>query len=351
MASTTDLPALAVRLKALRLSGWRDLPLTQPALGRALGVSVPLLSSWENGKVLPPVARLDAYARLFAAHRPPTHGQAQVPGVGQLDDIELVAYEDLRQELLALREQAQRSGDTSSSPLQFPHGQAITIVCSELPERLRSHGAYSTPDDPDYVDSYKYADLDALIELLPRIGVLNPTSPITVGVLSELSLDDLTAHLIALGGVDFNLVTKAVLIDLTDVPVRQLGRETERDSGGFSVRTSTGRRSLTPRLSGEGENATLVEDVAHFLRAPNPYNRERTLTFFNGMYSRGSYGVVRALTDPTIRKRNADYIARRFANLDTYSIVSRVKIVANEVVVPDWTRDDIRLHEWPEADE
>jgi hypothetical protein len=67
------------------------------------------------------------------------------------------------------------------------------------------------------------------------------------------------------------------------------------------------------------------------------------------MYSRGSYGVVRALTDPKIQERNAAYINRRFSSADTYSIVSRVKIVANEVVVPDWTLDEIRLHEWPEA--
>jgi hypothetical protein len=240
------------------------------------------------------------------------------------------------------------TGGRPESPLQFPPGQAITIVCSELPERLRSRFDYATPDDPDYVESYKYADLDALIELLPHVRALNPTSPITVGVLSELSLDDLTAHLIAIGGVDFNLVTKAALIDLTYVPVRQLGRDTERDSGGFWVRTPSGRRNLTPKLSAEGDRLTLLEDVAHFLRAPNPYNRERTLTFFTGMYSRGVYGVVRALTDPKIHERNGEYVARRFAGAHAYSIVSRVKIVANEVVVPDWTLEEIRLHEWPE---
>jgi hypothetical protein len=349
--SVTDRPALAARLKKLRLDGWLGVPLTQPALGKALRASVPLLSSWENGKGLPPVARLDAYARLFAVNRLPADGKPRVPSVDQLDDDERATYERLREELIGLRDQMEHTGGTPSNPLQFPPGQAITIVCSELPERIRSRFAYSSSDDPDYVQSYKYADLDPLIELLPRIGALNPTSPITVGVLSELSLDDLTAHLIALGGVDFNLVTKAALADLTRVPVKQLGRETERDLGGYAVRTSTTRRVLKPRVSGEEAKATLLEDVAHFLRAPNPYNQERTLTFFTGMYSRGTYGVVRALTDPKIQERNAAYIARRFAGANTYSIVSRVKIVANEVVVPDWTLNEIRLHEWPEAEE
>ena len=92
-----------------------------------------------------------------------------------------------------------------------------------------------------------------------------------------------------------------------------------------------------------------MEDVAQFLRAPNPYNRRRTLTFFNGMFSRGSYEIVRALTDSKIQERNAAYLSHRFRNVDTYSIVCRVKIVASEVVVPDWTVSEIRLHEWPEA--
>ena len=349
MPSVTDSRELAARLRELRLGGWHGLPLTQPLLGKALNASVPLLSSWENGKVVPPVARLDAYARLFAANRRPIDGRPQVPTLDQLDDDERATHGRLLQELLTLRDQAGRTGGQPSSPLQFVPGQAITIVCSELPERLRSRFGYSSPRDPDYIESYKYADLDALIELLPHVRALNPSSPITVGVMRELSIDDLTAHLIALGGVDFNQVTKAALTDLAYVPVKQLERETDREPGGFSVGTKTGRQDLRPKLVGEGENTTLLEDVAHFLRAPNPYNRERTLTFFNGMYSRGSYGVVRALTDPKIQERNAAYITRRFSSADTYSIVSRVKIVANEVVVPDWTLDEIRLHEWPEA--
>jgi transcriptional regulator with XRE-family HTH domain len=345
--------ALAERLRALRAGGWQGQQLTQLKLGRAMGVSVPLISSWEHGTV-PPADRLDAYARLFALTRPTADGKPQVLSSDQLNEVELSTYEKLRRELLALRDQAggtpELPGATGAqSPLQFPAGEAITIACSELPRRLRSQFGYANLQDPDYVESYKYADLDALIELLPYVRGLNASNPITVGIVPELSTDDLTAHLIALGGVDFNEVTAAALTDLEEVPVKQLSRPSEDDAGGFSVGLSDGRRSFEPKLRREGDNITLKEDVAHFLRAPNPYNRRRTLTFFNGMYSRGSYGVVRALTDPKIQERNAAYIARRFPRAETYSIVCRVKIVANEVVVPDWTLDEIRLHEWPEA--
>lgn len=342
---------LADRLKELRIVGRPGQPLTQRALGRVLGVSVPLISSWEHGTV-PPPDRLDAYARYFAQAEP----DSSPPSAELLSDDEQRAYLKLRRSLFALRDQTSEATDALGvpeipSPLRFPPGEAITIVCSELPQHIRERFGYAAVDDPDYVESYKYADLDALIELLAYIRGVNPSNPTTVGIPRELSNDDLTAHLIALGGVDFNQVTEAALTDLSQVPVKQLKRATDEDTGAFSVGFADGRRvDLTPKLRRDHGITTLREDVAHFLRAPNPYNRERTLTFFNGMYSRGSCGVVRALTDPKIQERNAAYVARRFHGADTYSIVCRVKIVANEVVVPDWTVDDIRLHEWPEAE-
>ena len=340
---------LADRLKQLRVTGWPGASLTQEALSRALGVSVPLISSWEHGKV-PPDARLEAYALLFAGPAPGAGADPRIPMPDELSPAERTVYAALRLELLALsgeREDPSRA----PNPLRFPPGEAITIVCSELPMRLRARSGYVEVEDPDFVASYKYADLDALIELLPNIQKLNPANSITVGISRELSTDHLTAHLIALGGVDFNQVTEAVLGDLVQVPVRQLFRPTDADTGGFSIAMPDGEQvEHKPRLRRLSETTTLSEDVAHFLRTPNPYNRARTLTFFNGSYSRGSHGVVRALTDPKIQQRNAAYLAERFRGADTYSIVCRVKIVANEVVVPDWTLDDIRLHEWPERE-
>jgi hypothetical protein len=234
-------------------------------------------------------------------------------------------------------------GPGPANPLRYPAGQPITIVCSTLPDALRSKIAYADKDSPDYVDSYKYADLDALVELLPRIGALNPTSSIEVGTWEELSLDNKKANLIALGGVDFNPVMGATLKDLGELPVSQLERPTESDIGGFLIRDAGSVQEVRPVLDGD----SLVEDVAHFLRAPNPLQRDRTITFFGGQYSRGSFGVVRALTDPNMAERNAAYLRQRFGGAPTFSIVCRVRVVANEVVVPDWTIDADRLHEWP----
>jgi transcriptional regulator with XRE-family HTH domain len=359
--------SLAARLRDLRVT----VALTQKDVGRALGVSVPLLSSWENGNAMPPLARLDAYARLFALAPPGPGVRPLLPELSRLSGPELERYEGLLRELTELRGgAAEPAVPLAPHPLRFPVGQAITVVCSELDTARRSKIGYADPQSPDFVESYKYADLDALIALLPHVGVLNPASEIAVGTWDELSADDRTAHLIALGGVDFNKLMRETLRELSDVPVGQLGRSTDDDIGGFRIREPSGvSREIRPKVEalppapgeerparaakrpapGE-ERVRLVEDVAHFLRAPNPFNRERTITFFGGMFSRGSLGVVRALTDPKLKERNASYLARRFGTASTYSIVCRVPIFIEKVVVPDWNRPDSRLHEWPPPD-
>jgi hypothetical protein len=93
----------------------------------------------------------------------------------------------------------------------------------------------------------------------------------------------------------------------------------------------------------------LVEDVAHVFRAPNPYNWRRTVTIFNGMFGRGTYGAVRSFTDARFRDRNAEYVDARFPDGETFSILARVRIVMGEVLTPDLTLPETRLHEWPEA--
>jgi transcriptional regulator with XRE-family HTH domain len=349
MAPVTNGTRLASRLRELRTLGLTGQPLTQPALGSALGVSVPLISSWEKDKI-PPPRRIDAYARLFGAGRTTDWGKP--PSIDQLSETERVDYLALLEELNDLRAAAehrsQSAADEIRSPLQFPTGQSITIVCSELPVEFRERLPYSDPGDPNFIKAYQYADLDSLLELYGYVNSLNPRSPIHIGVPSKLTIDQRNAHLVVLGGIDFNSVAAEILKDLSHVPVAQRMRSSDTDEGAFTVRTSQGPREFRPQLVVDGGVRTLREDVAFFLRTPNPYNRERTATVCNGMFGRGTFGIVRALTDPVFKNRNNEYLAKRFREQETYSILCRVKVVAQEIVVPDWTVDDMRLHEWPE---
>ncbi|BFU45793.1 helix-turn-helix domain-containing protein [Krasilnikovia sp. MM14-A1004] len=342
---------LARRLRELRVTGWPGGSLTQPMLGRALGVSVPLISSWEKGRSVPPVPRLEAYARLFATARTTADGRPRTPPADRLSDGEQDTYRLLLTQLMDLRAAAEHTSGSgpARSPLQFPTGQAITIVSSELSGPARQRLPYSDPIDPDFVKAYQYADLDSLIELYGYVKGANPANPVHIGVPSKLTLEHRNAHLIVLGGIDYNPVTADILKDLIEVPVAQRERATDADAGAFTVRTGTHRREFRPQIVERAGHRVLKEDVALFLRTPNPYNRERTATLCNGMFSRGTFGVVRALTDSFIQNRNNEFLAERFQEHETYSILCRVKVVAHEIVVPDWTVDDIRLHEWPEA--
>jgi hypothetical protein len=228
---------------------------------------------------------------------------------------------------------------------QFDDGKPITIVCSLLPERLRVMMPYADPNDPDYVEMYTRADPDALFDLYGHVRAVNPTSPVAVQVASALAYHHYTTHLVLLGGVDWNVVTRD-LLDRLELPVHQVARV--GGSAYFEAVVEDQRLRFPPVLrKADNGRLLLIEDVAHLFRGPNPFNRETTITMCNGMFSRGTLGAVRILTDADLRERNEAYLHSRFAGQQTFSLLARVRIVNGEAVTPDITVAENRLHEFP----
>ncbi|MEV0719030.1 XRE family transcriptional regulator [Asanoa sp. NPDC050611] len=349
--------ALALRLRSLRLNEWPT-PVKQPQLAKALGVSVPLISSWERTTApkAPPADRLTSYARFFATQRSVGDGRARLHT--DLSPDEEARREQLEDELLTLRAAAVGrrhrvwiptqfvDRPPGAGPWHFADGAPVTIVCGQLGAKLQANPIFTDPESPDYVTLYNYADVDSLVELHGHVRAANPRSDVRFLPTSLVTNDHLTTHLVLLGGVDFNQLIGDVLFSL-GVPVRQQTRLTDRpdDEGAFEVRDGSGE-SHRPALRNDDERRILLEDVAHFCRGANPYNNKRTVTVCNGMFGRGVYGAVRALTDQRFRDRNAGYVESRFEGAQTYSILSRVRVVGGEVVTPDWTQPDNVLHEW-----
>ncbi len=346
---------LAVRLRELRKKGWPDSPVTQPMLAKALGVSVPLISSWENRSdpKLPPSERLAGYARFFATPRSIASGRPAL--VDDLTESEETLRADLERELLALRAGAvgPHGGDTrraadlgtapaAAGPWHFGDTAPVTIVCGSV----RRGGPQIPQDSPDYVELDSYADLDALLELHGHIRAANPDSLVTFHDEASVTRDHLTTHLVLLGGVDRNPFTAEVLGALGVPVVQRTG-----DTAAFEVTEGGHHRRFRPAIRTEAGRRVLVEDVAHFCRGVNPYNQIRTVTVCGGMFGRGTYGAVRTLTDTRFRDRNAAHVRTRFPAGRTFSILARVKVVLGEVVTPDWTRPDMVLHEWSDAAE
>ncbi|MFF1612628.1 helix-turn-helix domain-containing protein [Amycolatopsis sp. NPDC058278] len=345
--------ALAHRLRALRENQWPEAGITQAQLAKALGgnksLSISLISSWENTEkpVTPPTRRLDAYATLFATRRSLDGGTLRVLPIGQLTDGERARRAELLDELLELREG--RELVASPAPVAdiwtFEQGQNITIVCARLPEKYRKNLSYADPESADFVSLYTYADPDALIELFGHIRARNPDNNVKFCTSEELTADDYTSHLVLLGGVDWNSVTRDV-IERVDLPVEQVGRVDDAEHGGFRVQQDGRPKLFEPKLD---RREHLLEDVAHFYRGESPFNRKRTVTVCNGMYGRGTLGAVRALTDARFRDRNIAYVQDRFGDVESFSIISRVPVVGGQGLTPDWTLEENRLHEWPEA--
>ncbi|HUQ58491.1 helix-turn-helix transcriptional regulator [Lentzea sp.] len=346
---------LARRLRALRVRHWPGKRITQEQLSQAFDVSVPLISSWErpSDPVLPPPHRLEAYAAFFATSRSVDGRPFQL--VSELTEGEQAVRDSLLTELMELRDRAQGDAPAeSAAPFtdnlwRFPVGEDITIVCSELPKRLLPERLATNPDDPDYAALYRFSDLDSLLELHGHIRAMNPVNRVSVLTGSgRLPADMYTSHLVLLGGVDWNHVT-ADMLERIDLPIRQQERPDDADSGGFEV-VENGEvvETFYPRLRGVDGRQVLEQDVAHFHRSPNPFNRKRTVTMCNGIYSRGVLGAVRALTDPRFRDRNNAYAQSRLAEQQTFSILSRVMVVSGEVVTPDWTVPEYFLHDWAE---
>jgi len=336
------LPPAALQL-ALRLrQGWHRL--TQERLATALATEGPLtavtVSSWESLKTpkLPPARRLDAYARFFATWR--SFESEHEPKLFRLDELtpdEKLVYENLENELGRLRGTitgvSTEEEITFNRSWHFPNGGRITFVCAELPaEKI---GPFGNPDNPNFTELQRYADIDALLELDGHIRAENPTANVYFRTPPEVVPDDLTGHVILLGGVAWNEAAGR-MAEMAELPVRQI-TDSGLESGDIFVAQDNGaERKFWPRWI-DDRKRILAEDVGLLARVPNSLCTGRTLTICNGIHSRGVYGAVRTLTDAALRDGNERYIATHFADAASFAVLMRVKIIKNMAIPPTST--------------
>lgn len=348
---------LAGRLRELRESGFGGVRITQRALGRALGgnksLSAPLISSWEKGAAIPSRKWIARYSALFATERSAGGGSVKLLRDSELNPAEREARDRLYQELLALREKTVRTQQTKQpddprralgGPWYFRDGKPVRIVCAELPKDQLNPEASPAHPTLAHGELYSFGSIDALFELFGHIRAANPRIDVRVVKESDLERDDLSCHLVVLGGVDWNPLMR--IQERLQMPVRQVSTGEDPAKAYFEVGAGNTVQQHYPELT---NNRELISDVGLFLRAPSPFNRRRTLTICAGLFSLGTYGVVRALTDERFHERNEHFLLERFAGTDTYSIVMRVDVLnGNEALTPDWTVSFTRLHEWPD---
>lgn len=341
---------LARRLRELRERHWPGRVVTQKQLADALGASVPLISSWEHRSrpAVPPDRRLQAYATFFATER--SIDVKRLLGTDELDPSERAVRDQLLDDLVELRSAAlgaTRQPAAGSTLWNFPPGQDITIVCALLPPEMRKTMPFSDPGGPDYIEYYSYGDVDSMLELYGHLRATCAENTVRIRHSQGLSAEEISSNLILLGGIRWNNVTDDVLRRLA-LPVEQVAAQTDDHEAGFRSTGEDEAHILSPWVRQRGDRRELVEDVAHFYRGPNPYNRARTVTMFNGTFGRGTLGAVRSTIDPRFRARNEDHIGGRLAAAGAISLLMRVRMLNGKVITPDWTEPDTCLHEWPE---
>lgn len=348
---------LADRLLELRTTQWPGRTIKQAELAKALAVSAPSVSSWENNKVVPAADRLDAYATFFASERSVTSRPYQLLSIHDLTVEERERRDMLATELAALRERALRDAAREAVPprevaspssagegfWRFDDRGPIMLVCGRLPGEMVANMAYADKDSPDYAALYGYADPDSLLELYGYIRACNPDSAVEYRTSDQLTPDHLRNHLVLLGGTDWNEQTREFFgrRDI-GIPVRQYARYDDDEVGGFRV---DGVGDFRPELTERAGKRVLVSDVVHLVRASSPYTHGRTVTVCNGSYGRGVLGAVLAFTSAEVRDTNESYLAERFSNVSAFSILARVVVSGGKVVPLNLAES--KLHEWP----
>jgi hypothetical protein len=345
---------LARRLRQLRQQQWSDVRLTQADLAKAFSTEEALapgtVSSWESlsSPKIPPRHRLLAYARFFATQRSVETSPKLLP-LAVLTPDELTAYKKLETELLKLRSlAAEDSGEEEIAPgrsWHFSDSGPVILVCAELPGDQT--GPLAAPSDPNHTELQAYADLDALMELWGHVRAENPRMEAYFRIPAEVGHNDLTGHIILIGGVVWNEITGR-LSQMAQLPVRQVTTSKLASGDIFVAKVDDEEREFWPTWQ-DKEGAVLAEDVGLLARVPNPLNSSRTLTICNGIHSRGVYGAVRSLTDTHLREANERYISANFGNSPSFAILMSVKVIKNRAMTPDFSSNGVVLYQWPQG--
>jgi hypothetical protein len=337
---------LAHELRHLRESAWPEQELTQAQLAKALSsegrVASATLSSWESATTpkTPSEARISAYARFFCTERS-LEGEPHLIPEDQLTRGELDRFQELESQLLELLHPEDHKVQRT---FQFDAGPVV-VICPRTPTTMQ--GPLADEHDPNFTKMLQYGDLDALIELYGHLRAENPTLDVFHRLTTDVESDDFSSHVILLGGIGWNEVTRRFQRAISQVPITQTAVDDLETGEIFRVDAAkdSGPERFYPEYEDLGEGKELISDVGYIAHLRNPFKVNRTLTIFNGIHSRGVFGAVRCLTDASVREENEDYLAKRFPQ-NEFAMLLRVPVVTGKTLSPDLQNSDARLYEW-----
>lgn len=385
---------LGDHLERLRLT-WEGVQVTQEHVAQALGVGPHVVDAWETGRVTPPEDRLRGYARFFASHRSMAAGVATLLPADELTQPEERRRQELVDELVRLREEAmqrpsgrERTGGALGGRFwHYPNGQRITILCTPASDHhlgLDGRGdlesgappllSYATNRrHPNVVRELRNLDIDSLLELVGHVRAENPTLEVRWLTRDRItSVDELTGHVVVLGRggdlrgdgwtndpVGFFMRGLGLPVSARRVPDGdpEFDLEFAVSVDGEGLPSIDGAHEVTfrsrylrdelsaqrPKLLVKGA-PQMEHDVALIVRRRNPLNPAAEVTVCSGLFTRGTYGAVRAFTDATFRARNERYLSEHFDPDDFWMLVQVPIFAGDRTVTPDLAQARQRLH-------
>jgi transcriptional regulator with XRE-family HTH domain len=382
--------SLAERLRALR----RQYRVTQQQVATVLGVSTGLISSWESGAAVPSAERLRDYALAFASEDTFDAVEPHLRDEAELSSTQERHRQDLIDELVRLRDLALRPpgarspgrGALGGRFWYFPDGAPIRIITTPIWPSLEKDIPYVDPWHPNYVQAFRDMDRDATIELVSHIRAENPATDVRFMTADDATRDDLIKHVVVLGQCgempspgaephpesEFRHSVMQYLLRRLELPVgarTPADRSREFDSEFVVTADAEGKahwyppheppsriEAYRPRFVREGSARQIVNgyptleyDVALLARKRNELNRSATVTWCSGIFSRGTFGAVRALTDATLRARNEQFLLDHFGGLEDFWMLFYVPVFQSvnglETITPDLERPFHRLRD------
>jgi transcriptional regulator with XRE-family HTH domain len=350
MVAENDQPSIPARRLAERLRALRDQKrLTQKQLAKVLGgsesISIATVSLWENPSSdrLPPVQRLEAYARLFCTSRSFDGGRPRLLESDELTEQERDRERELYDELVSLRERAQSTSTLAtakgarSALWHFEDPIAVSIVCSDAVDPP----LYAKPSHLNYSAYARYADLDSLIAVYGQVKADNPARMVRILPTERLVRDFALNHLIYIGGA----ASDAASLFAQDIPLPTAEEIPGTDPVTYLLRCSVGEETHEFRSVWDDEG-NLVQDVGLIARVPHSIIPGGTVTLLSGITSRGVHGAALSFVDLHVRETNERYLETAFGNAESFCILMNIPVQNDIALPPNLWRENTRLYEW-----
>jgi hypothetical protein len=195
-------------------------------------------------------------------------------------------------------------------------------------------------DARNRIELRTFADLDALVDLVRHLSRVNPQASVEWRRLDKLREEDLQGHVVLLGNLAW-LPSLGRAFLPADLPIRPVQDDRVEDGEVFEI-IATGERLLP-----DVDDGQVTTDVALFARARNAFDREVTVSICSGVFTRGGYAAVRALTDDAVRHENAAFLLDHAGDADTFGVLTRVATLGPLVRTPRLRDDRTRLLLFP----